>query len=55
MPAKWLAHWTHTDFFPNAIRVEMAPLAPDAGRLQPVTLTIPVHVTRQPLVPYANN
>ncbi len=41
---------------PNAIRIEMAPLAPDLGRLQPVTLTIPVHVTRLPLPlePYEN-
>ena len=54
-PAKWLGHWTHTDSLPDAIRIEMSPLAPDAGRLQPVTLTIPVHVTRQPLVPYENN
>ena len=37
---------------PNAIRIEMAPLAPDAGRLQPVTLTIPVHVTRPPMESY---
>ena len=55
MPAKWLGHWTHTDSLPNAIRIEMAPLAPDAGRLQPVTLTIPVHVTRPPLQVYENN
>jgi prepilin-type N-terminal cleavage/methylation domain-containing protein len=36
--------------------VKMAPLAPDLGRLQPVTLTIPVHVTRLPLPmePYEN-
>lgn len=49
----WLPHWVK-DVLPNAIRVEMAPLAPDLGRLQPVTLTIPVHVTRLPLVPYDN-
>ena len=42
------------DVLPTAIRIEMAPLAPDLGRLQPVTLTIPVHVTRLPLVPYDN-
>jgi hypothetical protein len=47
----WVPHWVKP-VLPNAIRIEMAPLAPDAGRLVPVTLTIPVHVTRHPLEPY---
>ena len=53
--AKWLQRWSQT-LLPNAIRIEMAPLAPDAGRLQPVTLTVPVHVTRDPMPvkPYEN-
>jgi len=50
----WVPHWVK-DVLPTAIRIEMAPLAPDLGRLQPVTLTIPVHVTRLPLEPYDNN
>jgi hypothetical protein len=50
----WVPRWTKT-VLPNAIRIEMAPLAPDLGRLQPVTLTIPVHVTRLPLEPYYND
>jgi prepilin-type N-terminal cleavage/methylation domain-containing protein len=51
----WVQHWVKP-VLPNAIRIEMAPLAPDLGRLQPVTLTIPVHVTRLPLPmePYEN-
>ncbi len=49
----WVQRWVK-DVLPSAIRIEMAPLAPDLGRLQPVTLTIPVHVTRLPLVPYDN-
>jgi hypothetical protein len=49
----WLPHWVKT-VLPSAIRIELAPLAPDLGRLQPVTLTIPVHVTRLPLEPYEN-
>jgi len=52
---KWLAHWTEPQFLPDAVRIEMAPLTPDPGRLQPVSLTIPVHVTRRPLEPYDNN
>lgn len=50
----WLSRWVKT-VLPSAIRIEMAPLAPDLGRLQPVTLTIPIHVTRLPLEPYDNN
>jgi general secretion pathway protein J len=51
----WLQRWVKP-VLPDAIRIEMAPLAPDLGRLQPVTLTIPVHVTRLPLPmePYEN-
>ncbi|HEV2686923.1 MAG TPA: prepilin-type N-terminal cleavage/methylation domain-containing protein [Bryobacteraceae bacterium] len=50
---KWLASWTKS-ILPSAIRFEMAPLIPDPARVQPVTLTIPVHVTRRPLEPYGN-
>jgi hypothetical protein len=53
--AKWLNHWVEPSLLPDTIRIEMAPLAPDAGRLQPITLTIPGHVTRQPLLQYDNN
>ncbi|HTB20021.1 MAG TPA: prepilin-type N-terminal cleavage/methylation domain-containing protein [Bryobacteraceae bacterium] len=52
-PPLWLQRWVKP-VLPNAIRIEMAPLASDLGRLQPVTLTIPVHVTRLPLEPYEN-
>jgi prepilin-type N-terminal cleavage/methylation domain-containing protein len=50
---KWLLRWTRP-VLPTAIRVEMAPLVPDVSRLQPVTLTLPVRVTRLPLEPYEN-
>jgi hypothetical protein len=49
----WLPRWVKT-VLPSAIRIEIAPLATDMGRLQPVTLTIPVHVTRLPLETYDN-
>jgi hypothetical protein len=51
----WVQRWVKP-VLPNAIRIEMAPLASDVGRLQPVTLTIPVHVTRLPIPmePYEN-
>jgi hypothetical protein len=51
--ARWVPVWTKQQFLPNAIRMEMAPIAPSAARLEPVTLTMPVHVTRLPLVDYA--
>ena len=47
----WVDHWVEQRF-PDAIRVDMAPLAPDAGRLQPVTLTIPIRLTRMPFLDY---
>jgi len=52
---KWLPHWAEAQFLPDAVRIEMAPLKPDSGRLEPVSLTIPVHVTRHPLEQYENN
>jgi hypothetical protein len=52
-PPKWMLSWTKP-VLPSAIRFEMGPLTPDPGRVQPVTLTIPVHVTRRPLEPYGN-
>jgi prepilin-type N-terminal cleavage/methylation domain-containing protein len=48
---QWLARW-NKPYFPVAIRVEMSPLNPGAGHLQLVTLTMPVHVNRDPLGHY---
>jgi prepilin-type N-terminal cleavage/methylation domain-containing protein len=52
-PPRWFLHWIRP-VLPSAIRIEMAPLVPDSAKLQPVTLTIPVRVTRRPLEPYEN-
>jgi prepilin-type N-terminal cleavage/methylation domain-containing protein len=51
---KWIAAWAYIDHLPDAIRIEMGPLNPDSGRLQPVTLTSPVRVNRLPLELYDN-
>jgi len=48
---KWIVHWTKP-LLPEAIRIEMAPLKPDPARLEPVTLTVPVRVTRRPTENY---
>ncbi len=50
---RWLTEWKKA-LLPNAVRIEMAPLEPDAAKLQWLTLTMPVHVTREPLGQYAN-
>ena len=52
-PARWVRIWTKQQYLPNAVRIEMAPLKPNSGRLEPVTLTMPVHVTRLPMEDYA--
>jgi prepilin-type N-terminal cleavage/methylation domain-containing protein len=51
--AQWVAIWTKQQYLPNAIRIELAPMNPNAARLEPVTLTMPVHVTRLPMEDYA--
>lgn len=51
--ARWLTHLAQT-ILPSAIRVEMAPLVPDPAHLQPVTVTVPTHVTRVTLGHYDN-
>src|SRR5579871_3264090 len=52
-PPRWVAHWTKLTL-PDAIRMETAPLDPDPSKVQPLTLTIPVRVTRHPLDQYEN-
>jgi hypothetical protein len=47
----WVDHWV-APMFPDAIRVDLAPLAPNAGSLQPVTLTVPIRLTRLPFLDY---
>jgi prepilin-type N-terminal cleavage/methylation domain-containing protein len=44
---RWLGRWIH-EAWPKAIRIEMIPLENDPGKPGPVTLTIPVFVTRVP-------
>ena len=53
VPPVWVMRWIKPTL-PEAIRIETAPLQPDFSKLQPVTLTLPVHVTRHPLEPYEN-
>jgi prepilin-type N-terminal cleavage/methylation domain-containing protein len=48
-PTWVLPHW------PLGIRIDMASLDPDPSRLHPVTVTVPIHVDRDPLINYGDN
>jgi type II secretory pathway pseudopilin PulG len=48
----WLEHWINPQWLPDAVRIDLAPLEPEAGHLQPVTLTVPIRITRLPLANY---
>lgn len=50
---RWVQRWVLPQA-PAAIRVEMIPLQIDQSRLQPMTLTVPIRVTREWQVPYAD-
>ncbi len=50
-PARWVPVWDQLKL-PDAIRIDMAPLNPDPSAVQLLPLTLPVHVTRDPLFPY---
>jgi hypothetical protein len=41
----WVAGWNRPRELPAAVRVEMAPLAPDPTRLPLASVTVPIHVT----------
>jgi hypothetical protein len=49
----WTPQWTFSGW-PFAIRIEMAPLDPDPSRLQPITVTAPIHIHRAPEIQYVD-
>jgi hypothetical protein len=49
--AGWKTVWT-TKTWPQAIRIEMAPLAADLARVQPISFTTPVYLHRSPEIEY---
>lgn len=53
LPPRWVPRWAKP-YLPDAIRIEMTPIKPDPSRLEPMTLTMPVRVTRLPLENYEN-
>ncbi len=46
-PEHWVPVW-NKPVLPLAVRVEMAPLQADASRLQPLSITAPIHLHRDP-------
>ncbi|HTX36744.1 MAG TPA: prepilin-type N-terminal cleavage/methylation domain-containing protein [Bryobacteraceae bacterium] len=52
-PPVWLPQWRGPGW-PWGIRVEMAPLQPDASRLQPITVMAPINVFRSPEIEYVD-
>jgi hypothetical protein len=49
----WIPVWNISGW-PYAVRIEMAPLEPDPSRLQPITVTAPIHIHRSPEIPYVD-
>ena len=49
----WVSVWQRRDL-PQAVRVTMEPLAPDPARLPLVSVTVPIRITREVMVPYVD-
>jgi general secretion pathway protein J len=49
---QWSPAWVPMDRWPLGIRLQMAPLENEGGRLKPMTVTAPVHVNRDPYFEY---
>jgi len=52
-PSIWMPRWT-APLLPEAIRLVMGPLDPTAAQLPLQTLTVPIHVDRDPSVDYTH-
>jgi prepilin-type N-terminal cleavage/methylation domain-containing protein len=52
-PDIWTATWNRKGW-PKAVRVEMVPLGAEPARLQPITVTAPVRIFRNPELPYVD-
>jgi prepilin-type N-terminal cleavage/methylation domain-containing protein len=52
-PSSWRPVWQRGDW-PYGIRIEMEPIDPSPGRLQPITVTAPVYFNRNPVIQYVD-
>jgi hypothetical protein len=53
LPLRWFPRFIGPTW-PQAVRIDMAPLDPDASRLQPISILAPIHVYRHPEIPYGD-
>jgi len=53
-PPVWQPEWTNPQIWPLAIRVEMAPLETDPSVVQPITVTAPIYLHRNPGTNYGD-
>ncbi len=53
VPPHWTPNW-NVSGWPFGVRIEMAPIDPDPSRLQPITVTAPIHLHRAPEIPYVD-
>lgn len=51
-PAQWLPVWVRNDVWPAAVRIELTPLENDRSRVQPLTLTTRLRITKTPDEPF---
>jgi prepilin-type N-terminal cleavage/methylation domain-containing protein len=49
---RWLSEWPQGRW-PSALRIEMAPLDPDPAHVPLLSMTVPIHIDRQPDSSYA--
>jgi type II secretory pathway pseudopilin PulG len=54
LPPAWFPRFVGAAW-PRAVRIDMAPLDPDASRLQPISILAPIHVYRHPEISYADD
>jgi hypothetical protein len=52
-PGEWMPTWSKPGW-PAGIRIEIAPANPNPARLQPITVTAPIYINRNPDVSYAD-
>jgi hypothetical protein len=52
-PWVWMPEWKNAGW-PSGIRIEMAPMDPSPAQLQPITVTAPIYIYRNPETRYAD-
>ena len=50
---RWTPKWPYREW-PTAVRIEMAPLTPDASKLQPLTIMAPIRINRDMALQYGD-